>query len=439
MHCTPEQTEANRPELFGSRHSPARRDGRWALSYTATPEHAGWINHPQSGSWSDVLHVFKRDTLGTTCQHLLGFHSRQSVRGKPIDLCSHVGKVERNSGMTRRKANTKRGKKAQADKVIHVVFGPGGGRVSTPPKEEAPSNKVIADEPASREPITDVFTQSEIARLLGVSSARLRTLDRSGIVSPTGKRRGRRAYTFADLIQLRTAQSLLDGKVRLRDVSRAMVVLKKSLPKVARPLAELRIVSDGRSIVVRTQDGDFEPLSGQMVLDFEVQALRDDVVRVLRPSAGRDRARTAYELYLRASELDEDPKTLDEAQVLYERAIELDPWLTIAYTNLGNICFRRQDVEGAEKLYRRALEIDLKQPEAQYNLGYVMLERGKADQAIPLFLGAIEADPKFADAYFNLAMAYEQIGEVENARPYWTNYIQLEPSGTWAEIAKRHL
>jgi len=317
-----------------------------------------------------------------------------------------------------------------------VVFGPGGGRVAS---EQTAQKQAAGEEHANREPITDLFTQSEIARLLGVSPARLRTLDRSGIVSPSGKRKGRRAYTFADLIQLRAAQSLLDSRVRLRDVSRAMLALKKSLPKVARPLAELRIVSDGRSIVVRTQDGDFEPLSGQMMLDFHVRELRNDVVRVLRPTAGRDRARTAYELYLRASELDEDPNTLDEAETLYRRAVELDPWLTIAYTNLGNIAFRRQDVDGAEKLYRQALEIDQKQPEAQYNLGYVMLERGKAEDAIPLFLGAIEADPKFADAYFNLAMAYEQIGQAQTARPYWSNYIQLEPSGTWTEIAKRHL
>jgi tetratricopeptide (TPR) repeat protein len=85
------------------------------------------------------------------------------------------------------------------------------------------------------------------------------------------------------------------------------------------------------------------------------------------------------------------------------------------------------------------LEIDARQPEAQYNLGYVMLERGQPDLSITLFLGAISADPKFSDAYFNLAMAYEQVGEAQKARPYWKSYIALEPSGTWTEIAKRHL
>jgi len=258
-------------------------------------------------------------------------------------------------------------------------------------------------------------------------------------VSPSGRRRGRRAYTFGDLIALRTAQTLLARHVRLRDVTRAIAALRKSLPKVTRPLAELRVVSDGQRVVVRSQEGTFEPLTGQMLLDLEIKTLRDDVVRVLRPAAGKERSQTAYNLYVRASQLDEDPATMKDAEALYREALELDPWLAIAYTNLGNICFRKGEEADAEKLYRRALEIDARQPEAQYNLGYIMLERGKAVDAIPYFLGAIEADPRFADAYFNLAMAYEGIGDAVRARPCWKHYLELEPAGTWAEIARKHL
>ena len=328
-------------------------------------------------------------------------------------------------------------RKQRDDKIIHVVFGPGGGRMQRGEDRAVEGASLPTD--GSREPLTDLFTSGEIARLLTISPTRLRTLDRAGVVSPTARRRGRRAYTFSDLIALRTAQTLLEQHVRLRDVTRAVAALRKSLPKVTRPLQELRIVSDGQRVVVRSQDGSFEPLTGQMLLDFEVKTLRDDVVRVLRPSAGRERSRTAYELYLRASQLDEEPASMDEAERLYREAISLDPWLAIAYTNLGNIRFRRQDGGRAEELYKKALEIDSRQPEAQYNLGYVMLERGEPDTSIPLFLGAIESDPKFSDAYFNLAMAYEQVGESQKARPYWKSYIMLEPSGTWTEIAKRHL
>lgn len=342
--------------------------------------------------------------------------------------------------MTKREASKGRRRKARQNQVIHVMFGRGGGRIDDPDPEAATTNAEPKSPPlATREPLTDLFTQSEIARLLGVRPSRLRTLDKSGIVTPSGRRRGRRAYTFADLIQVRAADALLTRRVRLRDVTRALAVLKRTLPRITRPLAELRIVSDGSSLVVRSRDGDFEPLSGQMLLDLEVKDLRDDVVRVLRPSAGRERAKTAYELYLRASELDENPETMAEAEVLYKRAIDLDPWLTIAYTNLGNIRFRRHDPEGAEVLYRKALDMDPRQPEAQYNLGYLTLERGQAEESIPLFRGALDADPKFADAYFNLAMAYEQAGHADKAQPYWRSYVELEPHGTWSEIARRHL
>ncbi len=321
------------------------------------------------------------------------------------------------------------------DKVIHVIFGPGGGRApdAKPSPEDAPPA------PSGREPVTDLFSGTEVIRLLGLSTGRLRSLDRAGIVSPTGRRRGRRAYTFQDIIALRAARDLLAKRVRLRDVARAVENIRASLPKVTRPLAELRIVSDGKRVVVKSSAFSYEPLTGQMVLDFDVKALRDDVVRVLRPNAGRERARTAYELYVRASQLDEDPQTLAEAEELYQRALELDPWLAIAYTNLGNIRFRRGDDAAAEVLYDKALSLDRAQPEAQYNLGYVMLERGRPDEAVQHFKGAIVSDPQFADAYFNLAMAYEQAGEPTKARPCWRKYLEIEPTGTWAEIAKKHL
>jgi DNA-binding transcriptional MerR regulator len=330
-----------------------------------------------------------------------------------------------------------------ADKVIHVIFGPGGGRVSEPPPAAngatttAPGT--LPPPPLSREPVSDLFTGPEVVKLLAISVGRLRSLDKAGIVTPSGRRRGRRAYTFPDIIALRAARDLLLRKVRLRDVARAVDNIRTSLPKVTRPLAELRIISDGQRVVVKSTHGSFEPLTGQMVLDFDVKSLRDDVVRVLRPVVGRDRARTAYDLYVKASQLDENPATIPEAEELYRRAIELDPWLAIAYTNLGNVCFRRGDEENAEVFYRKALEIEATQPEAQYNLGYVMLERGQAADAVTFFRGAIGSDPRFADAYFNLAMAYEQVGSPDKARPCWRKYLEIEPTGTWAEIARKHL
>jgi len=330
-------------------------------------------------------------------------------------------------------------KPANGATVIHVAFGSGGGRIA-PPAPPPPAKEEAAPESGGRvEPVTDMFLPREVTRLLGLTSARLRYLDKAEIVSPSGYKGGKRAYTFQDLIALRATHGLLEREVKIRDVARAIVALKESLPRVTRPLQELRIVSDGRRVIVRSHDGTFEPVSRQMVLDFDVGALEEDVVRVLRPETQSERARTAYDLYMRASALDEDPSSFEEAEGLYRRAIELDPHMAIAYTNLGNIKFRRGEEAGAEELYRKALEIDARQPEAHYNLGYVMLERGQAQRAISFFEKAISADPRFADAHFNLAMAYEANGERKKAEKHWRTYLEIEPTGAWADIAREHL
>lgn len=348
-------------------------------------------------------------------------------------------------GMASSNKSRNKSKRAGAQ-VIHVAFGPGGGRI--PNAEIAPARRAGRSVDASQktpappktgEPVTELFSTREVAKLLGVTVARLRSLDRSQVVSPSAMRNGRRAYTFQDLIALRATHGLLAQQVRLKDVALAIGALRRALPRVTRPLQELRIVSDGKKVVVQADDGSFEPVSGQMVLDFRVDNLRQDVVRVLRHEPKGGRARSAYDLYMRASSLDEDPSTFEEAEGLYQKAIDLDPHLAIAYTNLGNIRFRRGDEAGAEELYRKALEIDERQPEAHYNLGYVMLERGYAADAVTYFEAALRTDPRFADAHFNLAMAYESLADKARARVHWKRYLELEPTGTWADIARDHL
>ncbi len=335
-------------------------------------------------------------------------------------------------GTSGRKSDSKK----RVGNVIQVAFGPGGGRVVPPAPSSHPD---LPAQARSQEPVSDVFSRREVGKLLGLTEARLRTLEKAEIVCPSGKTaKGKPGYTFQDLIALR-ATLMLGKDVKLRDMAKAIGALRRALPQVTRPLQELRLVSDGRRVVVRAQDGAFEAVTGQMVLDFQVNTLREDVVRVLRPASAQGRAATAYELYARASTLDEDPATFDEAEQLYRRALELDPHLAIAYTNLGNIRFRRGDERAAEELYLQAITVDERQPEAYYNLGYVMLERGQAKGAVRYFEAAIARDGRFSDAHFNLAMALEQVGEKTRARIHWKRYLELEPAGVWADIAREHL
>lgn len=335
-----------------------------------------------------------------------------------------------------------------SDNVIHVRFGPGGGRRAEPPEEPpreergSPRRAERADPAKNRstEPYGELFARAEVARLFGLPESRLAYWARSGFIQPSGKVGRRRYYTFQDLIGIRAAKELLDHGAPLRAVRRSLAHLMRTLPHVTRPLNELRVRNDGQAIVVHDHDRVFEAETGQLQLDFEVRAIRDEVVRVLRPNqVDPERRRRAYQSYLEGCRLDEDPATFDRAEACYREAITLDPALSNALTNWGNLRFRRGDTEEAERLYNRALSIDEGQPEAYYNLGFLAFERGEMSDAARLFGSAVALDPGFADAHFNLAMALEETDRRADARPHWETYLALDPEGPWAEIARRHL
>jgi DNA-binding transcriptional MerR regulator len=323
------------------------------------------------------------------------------------------------------------------DNVIHVVFGKDGTSHRPAKREVQAAPKVEADR---SDPLTNLYDPREVARVLGLAESRVRYWDRSGFLKPSGRAGKRRFYTFQDLIGMRVAKSLMDQGVPLRRVRKSLESLRDALPKIVRPLAELRVIADGQSVVVKSEDGSFEPTTGQLVIDFDVQNLREDVVRMLLPKGpGGEQKQRAYDLYLEGCRLDEDSTTSDRAEACYRRALELDPSLSNALTNLGNIRFRSGFSEEAETLYRQALEVDPDQPEAHYNLGFLAYERGDVADAASEFAAALGQDSGFADAHFNLAMALEELGRSADARKHWRAYLALDPTGPWAEVARRHL
>jgi tetratricopeptide (TPR) repeat protein len=303
----------------------------------------------------------------------------------------------------------------------------------------APAEAAAREPEPERDPLGALYTLRDAAKLFHLSESRLRHWEKSGFIARSCEIAGRRYYTFQDLIGLRAARGLLNQGVALRNVHKSLRALQESLPKHARPLSSLRIVANGSTIVVRDDRGSYDPLTGQLVLDFEVNSLRDDVVRVLKRSGRENEHRQAYEAYLEGCRLDEDEHSFEAAESAYRRALALDPTLANALTNLGNLMFKRDRLIEAEELYRRALRLDGQQPEAHYNLGFLLYEHGQVPAAVESFECALASDPAFADAHFNLAMAYQELDQTERARPHWEAYLQLDPQSQWAEIARRHL
>ena len=108
----------------------------------------------------------------------------------------------------------------------------------------------------------DRYSPEDVQRILGLSGKQLDYWDRLRLVSPR-KELGNRFYDFRDLIGLRTVKQLIEKGVPANRLRRALAALREKLVQAHAPLAELRVLSDGKDVIVERHGARLEPLSGQ--------------------------------------------------------------------------------------------------------------------------------------------------------------------------------
>ena len=263
------------------------------------------------------------------------------------------------------------------------------------------------------------YSTREVAELLGLSTARVRSLMRSGVVSPQRSSSGRASFTFQDLVLLRTAKGLIDAKVPARRITKALQALASQLP-TDRPLSAVRVQIDGDRVIVRDSANVWEPESKQTVLDFSVRELGQIVAPLSRDSVQS----TADDLFQAAIDSEEIGATA-EAESAYRNAIAADPAHVAAHINLGRLRHAGKALEEAERLYRRALELEPEHPTARFNLGVVLEDRGATVEAIEQYVEAVRLDARVADVHFNLARLYQQTGNQQAALRHFSRFRAL--------------
>lgn len=281
------------------------------------------------------------------------------------------------------------------------------------------------------------LTEREAIRLLDLSPKRERQLKRLGLVRSDGK-----PLHFRELVGLRVAKGLLEADVPVRRVRRLLRDLERFLPDSPSPLAELRVVAQGKEILIEEGALLLEPGTGQTVITFDVGELAESA----RASAHRGlirplvpRASQADFWFQRASEWEDDPATWEEAVSAYEEVLKCDPHYAAAWNNLGLLRHRLAEYDLAGDSYRRALDEDPACANAAYNLGVLAEDLGDTLSAIFHYRQALGIDPDYADAHFNLAGALERGGRNDEARGHWSRYLELDPESRWAKIARSHL
>jgi tetratricopeptide (TPR) repeat protein len=277
---------------------------------------------------------------------------------------------------------------------------------------------------------TDRFSPENVQRILGLTARQLDYWDRLRLVSPQ-KEQENRFYDFRDLIGLRTVKQLVEEGVPANRLRRALAALREKLVQVQAPLTELRILSDGKDVVVERHGARLEPLSGQFVLNFETRDL-DEKVRVIAE-------RNADEWLALALEYEADKKTRTDAIDAYDRALRVDPAKIDALLNCGTLHYEDGNFEKASEYFGRAISAQPDSALAHFNLGSVLEEVGDLDAARKHLRQAVRLDPNYPDAQYNLAYVCEKLGSFAEAREHWQAYLKLDSAGPWSNYARQRL
>ncbi len=270
------------------------------------------------------------------------------------------------------------------------------------------------------------FDIAQAARIVGLPPGRLRQCVRAGLVAPERDRRGRFRFDFLDLVLLRTTRALLEQRVPLRRIGRALDSLRRQLGE--RPLTRLSVFKDGDRVVAWDGTRRWNPESGQLLFNFDaarVDAARaSSRVRKLREPDRTELPRLdADEWCDLAMEIEE--RSPLEARAAYHHALDLEPGHVIARINLGRLLHTDGNLVGAESHFREAVRHEPDCALAWYNLGVVLEDDERSDEALPCYEAAVRADDSLADAHWNLSLLYERAGRRQQAIRHLAIYRRL--------------
>lgn len=148
----------------------------------------------------------------------------------------------------------------------------------------------------------------------------------------------------------------------------------------------------------------------------------------------------AYDYYLQALSYLRRPKTeqtLDNAQGLFRRALDLDPEYVKAHAGICEVFLAKyrlhretQYVGPAENACKLALELDSNLPEVHSALGTLYRLSGRTAEAELAFQRAIVLKPRLEPAYYGLGRVYMTQDRLEEAETIFQYAVGLEP-GYW--------
>ena len=287
-----------------------------------------------------------------------------------------------------------------------------------------------------------LYTPAMLADLLGVSVAVVRRWHRRGLIHAVREVRRLPYFDFQEVATARQLAGMLAAGASPQTIERQLSALRRLLPGVDRPLAQLSVIVAGRELLLRQGDGLLEP-GGQYRFDFDAQ---DDADAAAQPIVSLPRAEPSFasknasarELVETAVQCEESGH-LSEAADWYRAALAAEGPNAEFCFQLADVLYRLGDVGAARERYLMAIEIDEDYVEARANVGCILAEEGRFDLAVAAFEGALRYHGDYPDVHYHLARVLDDAGRRTEAETHWRAFLELVPESPWAESARKRL
>jgi tetratricopeptide (TPR) repeat protein len=274
----------------------------------------------------------------------------------------------------------------------------------------------------------------------------VRSCQRRGWIVPAEQRHRLALFDFEGVTAARQLAALSRLGASAQLISKKLKEIQQQFPDVQRPLSELTLILDGRTLLVR-RTGSLIELGGQLRIDFDAfgegeneetsVVLPSAAVFLARQAAPREPASVAN-LATWAADL-EETGDLRSAAEMYRAALAAGGLNAELCFQLAEVLYRLGDLPAARERYFQALELDENYVEARANLGCVLLDLGEHELAISAFKGALASLETYADVHYHLAKTLDQLDRHADADRHWQRFAELAPESPWADEAAERL
>lgn len=122
----------------------------------------------------------------------------------------------------------------------------------------------------------------------------------------------------------------------------------------------------------------------------------------------------------------------EEAMSRYREALDIWPYLTSVWGQLGRLYLKTRDYPRAQIALEKAVENAPGEADLLNDLGVAYLYQGKVEKARNLFDAAMEIDPQYAPSLFNLALCHISRNDRGPARDALVRFLRLKPDDSRA-------